>query len=93
MKKKILVFLICCAMFGCVATGCDYKDVENVEEAEKSDSVDSSSMFVCIEETGSWAVVYHKETKVMYAVSEGSYNHGTFTMLVNADGTPMVWEK
>ena len=83
-------------MFGCIATGCDYKNVKSIEQsesAEKSDSVDSSSMFVCIEETASFSVVYHKETKVMYAVSGGSYNYGTFTMLVNADGTPMVWEK
>lgn len=24
--------------------------------------------------------------------SEDSYNHGTFTLLVNADGTPMIYE-
>lgn len=30
--------------------------------------------------------------KVMYAVSGGAYNNGTFTLLVNPDGTPMLWE-
>jgi hypothetical protein len=40
-----------------------------------------------------WAtIVYHKETKVMYAVSRNTYNYGTFCLLVNADGTPMLWE-
>lgn len=37
-------------------------------------------------------VVYHKDTKVMYAVSHSCYNIGTFTVLVNPDGTPMLYE-
>lgn len=45
-----------------------------------------------VEDMSTWKVVYHKKTKVMYAVSDGSYNYGTFTLLVNADGTPMIWE-
>lgn len=50
-------------------------------------------MFVCIETTMNWKVVYHKETKVMYAVSFGSYNIGTFTPLYNADGTLQIYEE
>lgn len=46
------------------------------------------SMFVIVEYCGSWSVVYHKHAKVMYAVGHDS---GTFTMLANADGTPMLW--
>ncbi len=49
-------------------------------------------MFVKVESSTYYDVVYHSETKVMYAVSDGSYNRGTFTLLVNADGTPMLWE-
>ena len=49
-------------------------------------------MFVEREEANRWIIVYHKETKVMYAVSYGSYNIGTFTLLVNADGTPMLYK-
>ena len=33
-----------------------------------------------------------RETKVMYAISLGVYNSGTFCQLVNQDGTPMLWE-
>lgn len=29
---------------------------------------------------------------IMYAISDGYYNHGTFTVLLNPDGTPMLWE-
>ena len=49
-------------------------------------------MFIEVEQAMCWKIVYHKETKVMYAVSDGSYNHGTFTLLVNAYGTPMLYK-
>lgn len=52
---------------------------------------ETPSMFVVIEETSSWGVVYHRDSKVMYAVSRGSYNAGTFEPLLNPDGTPMLW--
>lgn len=34
-----------------------------------------------------------EEAKVMYAVSYGTSNCGTFTLLVDADGKPMLWEE
>lgn len=78
MKKIIaIVIVLCVFMCGCTS-------VETVER-------ESSSMFVKVESAESWDVVYHRETKVMYVVSDGSYNHGTFTLLVNPDGTPMVY--
>lgn len=53
-----------------------------------------SSMFIIIEENlpNDYLIAYHKDTKVMYAVSQGSYNYGNFTLLVNADGTPMTYK-
>lgn len=62
----------------------------SLEDEPKSNT--DTSMFVQLEKTDYWRVVYHKDTKVMYAVSIGSYNSGNFTLLVNADGTPMLWE-
>ncbi len=56
-------------------------------------SASSEPMFVEVYESTYWSVVYNSETKVMYVVSDGSYNRGTFTLLVNADGTPMVWDE
>ena len=93
MKKKtkrilagIAAFLIIisCVLF---CTGC----VKN--EAESVAVEDTPSMFIEVERTTSWRIVYHKNTKVMYAVSFATYNCGTFTLLVNADGTPMLWEE
>ena len=49
-----------------------------------------TSMFVEVEVTEYWRIVCHKETKVMYAVSCG-VSFGVFTLLVNADGSPMIY--
>lgn len=60
---------------------------------DKSESnAKTQSMFGYVEFGSNYEIVYHKETKVMYAISDGSYNHGTFTLLVNPDGTPMLYE-
>lgn len=37
--------------------------------------------------------VYHKDTKVMYAIFYGYHNQGGFTMLVNPDGSPMLYKE
>jgi hypothetical protein len=60
--------------------------------SEVEDKTSDKSEFVIVESADIWYVVYHKKTKVMYVVSNGTYNRGTFTLLVNADGTPMIWE-
>lgn len=84
MKKiKVLVIALLCVV---LIAGCS-KKIESV-----NDNKEDTSMFVLIEREGTWAVVYHKETKVMYVVSYGAYNAGTFTLLVDADGKPMLWE-
>ena len=77
--KKIIAIVIGLCVFLCGCTS-----VETVEN-------ESSSMFVRIESAETWDVVYHKETKVMYVVSDGSRHRGAFTLLVNPDGTPMIY--
>ena len=84
MKRKLAYILILSML---LLSGCGERVVESVNNNNKD-----TSMFVIIEQTGTWDIVYHKETKVMYAVSCGAYNNGTFTLLVDADGKPMLWE-
>lgn len=79
MKKIIALVIVVLAV---VLTGC----------SEVEEKTSGKSEFVIVEGTSSWYIVYSKKTKVMYAVSQGAYNGGTFTLLVNADGTPMIWE-
>lgn len=55
----------------------------------------SPSMFVMVENNKAhfFDVVYHKDTKVMYSVSDGEHNRGVLTVLVGADGKPLLWEE
>ena len=81
-RKMIVILLIVMTMLtGCGAT------------VEKKTTNFSMSMFVLVEKTDAWHIVYHKDTKVMYAISMGGYNRGTFTVLVDTEGKPMLWEE
>lgn len=73
--KKLLIFLcMICTLSFC---GCN-RTLLNGESA-----------FLVVEHNTLWdyAIVYHKETKVMYSVS----TYGEFTVLVNPDGTPLLY--
>ena len=84
-------FIAIMALILCVCL-CSCNTVQRQEDLDKSPSGTKTSMFILLEEESDcWWIVYHKDTKVMYAVSDGFYNGGTFTLLVNADGTPMVY--
>ena len=61
-------------------------------EAKEVDDTNDGNTFILVDADYHCWVVYHKDTKVMYAVSRAPNNIGTYTLLVNADGTPMIWE-
>ena len=87
--KKLIVLLMAIALCACLFVGCAGSSVSTSSTYNE----DAPSMFVTVEYVGEyWRVVYHKDTKVMYVVSSGSYNRGTFTVMLNPDGTPMIWE-
>lgn len=87
--KKIILFLVAVLM---LVTICACAP----NQTESSEVKDMPSMFVEIEEIRNLRVVYHKDTKVMYVVCMASYNRkdlpSNFTLLVNSDGTPMLYE-
>lgn len=84
MKKTaiaiVVMVLLCAVLTGCVRTATE----------ERPQQV---SRFVQVEKAGAYCVVYDKETKVMYAVSFYGAGSGVFTLLVNADGSPKLWEE
>lgn len=84
--KKIISITLAISLMCLVFTGCGYSKVESKADPK------NPSMFVTVEDGGSWNVVYHRDTKVMYAISASSYNYGNFALLVNPDGSPMLWE-
>lgn len=65
-------------------TGCGAK----VDKETQSET----SRFMELERTDGWMIVADKETGVMYSVSNGGYNRGTFTLLVDENGKSLVWE-
>lgn len=87
MKNKIICLILSVLCLGAI-TACDYTHVEEYDEDKPT-----TSMFVVVEQAGVWKIVYHKETKVMYAISCGYYNTGTFTLLVDENGEPLLWEE
>lgn len=84
MKAKAIILAVIACMVLRVLSSCN--------RVETAKGKDSTSMFVIVETTAAWDVVYHKDIKVMYAVSTGSNNVGTFTLLVDADGKPMIYD-
>ena len=83
-RIKLLMFglLLSCLLIGCDTT----KAVDNNSEP-------TTNTFITVEQTLSYRIVYHRKTKVMYTMSLGGYNAGDFTLLVNPDGSPMVYEE
>lgn len=53
---------------------------------------EDNSMFVQVEKKLLYRVLYHKDTKVMYTMSTYGQGAGAFCVMVNADGTPMIWD-
>lgn len=84
MKNLIAVVLVTVMLLS--MTACTTK---RTSEAVKG----KDSRMIEIEDTASYCIVYDKYTKVMYAVSDGMYNYGTFTLLVDANGSPLLYNE
>lgn len=83
MKKLIALILIVISLMA--LTSCNTKRTSEVVKGERS-------RMIYIEEADLYCIVYDKNTKVMYAVSDGPYNSGIFTLLVDANGNPLLYQ-
>lgn len=83
MKKKIATILILSVATVTALGGCKGLDTTETE---------SKSTFVKVEAGTEWRIMYDKETKVMYVMSTGYQNKGTFTVLVDENGKPKLWK-
>ena len=86
MKRLFAIIIALALCFALCACGGNRVEISN--------DGNKPSRFVVIDYNSlyDFYVAYDRETKVMYAVSDGSYNRGSFTMLVNADGTPLLYK-
>ena len=89
MKKYIISVIAIILLTLLVFTSCQANSAENDSNYRN----DNASMFVYVEHGDTWNIVYNKYTKVMYAVSFGGKAYGNFTLLVNADGSPMIYDE
>lgn len=55
-------------------------------------SILKGGKFFTVINESSFRVVYDKDTMVMYAVSEGKYNSGNLTLLVDENGKPLLYQ-
>lgn len=83
MKKTVLIIAL--VLLAAILSGC----AQTVIEEEKP----KLSIFVQVERGGSYSVVYDREEKVMYTISNYGAGSGVFTLLVNADGSPKLWKE
>lgn len=94
--KILIISCVVCMVIVAVAFICACFDptsgnemLENAVEAAMNDT----QTFVTVEILADAKIVYHRDTKVMFVVSNGFYNRGTFTLLVNPDGSPMLYQQ
>jgi hypothetical protein len=87
MKRWIVAALV--LALGLMLAGCarGKVDAEQIANAEAD-----NRMFMEVSDEISGRVLVDKVTGVMYWASDNSYNRGNLTLLVNADGTPRIWE-
>ena len=77
MRKMIIVFLL-----GIIClTGC-----------AKETEPDEQRRFFTVEKYQNFIIVCDRNTDVLYAVSDGGYNSGNFTLLVDVDGKPLLYD-
>lgn len=87
--KKIIQIFILLTMFGfglLFLTGCSEIDYTNEHYA--SSFKDTGRFVEIYNYNNGYHIYYDKETMVEYVAAGGNY----FTMLVNADGTPYLYE-
>ena len=107
-KKILMLLLVLImpiiVLTGCGAE--DNKTIQLEQEEYSNYEILDGITFVCVAKPKSekgYSVYVHKETKVIYLVYENNhlsgaastkYAYGYFgiTPLLNADGTPMLWE-
>lgn len=82
MFKKILIVIIFTILI-LTLTGCTINKQEAI----------GLNRFRLISDEGSFKLYYDKETRVVYAVSDGYYNLGAVTLLVDKDGKPLTYDK
>ena len=87
MKNKALAMIILLAV---ILSGCRGERTVQSEAKKEQDSY--NTYFVRISSEWAGDVVYDSRTGVQYWRSNGDYNRGTLTVLLDADGKPLIYK-
>ena len=92
--RKLQLTLVICIIMAVLFAACAGSKAEPANAVSVIDTKeDYNNVFEQIGYGNGYNIVYHKQTKVMYVVSDVAYNRGNFTLLVNPDGTPMIYKE
>ena len=86
MKNKTLILIL---LLATTLLGCDERTIQN-EAKKEQDSYNTYFIRISSEYCGD--IVYDSRTGVQYWRSSGAYNGETLTVLVDADGKPLVYK-
>lgn len=84
MKKRVALILVALLVI-LLLSGCAAQTDGTVGDETQP------GHFKLIKQNLSYAIVYDTSTGVMYTMSTNTHNYGSFTLLVNADGSPRIW--
>lgn len=92
--RKLQLTLVICIIMAMLFAACAGSKAEPANAASVIDTrEDYNNVFEQVGYGEDYIIVYHKQTKVMYVVSAEYRNRGNFTVLVNPDGTPMIYKE
>lgn len=86
MKNKALIMIM---LLTTILSGCGERTIQN--EAKKEQDA-YNTYFIRISSEYCGDIVYDSRTGVQYWRSAGGYNSGTLTLLVDADGKPLIYK-
>ena len=92
MKKKVLALIFSVTVLSSQLIGCNGLNYAEVGKSYDTQNENINSMFIEVEDTGEWKIVYDKETKVMYSVATYGSGTGQFALLVDENGNPKLWD-
>lgn len=92
--RKLQLTLAICIIMAVLFAACAGSKAEPANAVSVIDTKeDYNNVFEQIGYGNGYIIVYHTQTKVMYVVSDEYRNKGNFTLLVNPDGTPMIYRE
>lgn len=90
MKKLILLALILAMALSLFACG-DVSEDGNTNVAWNAHRICEGVTLVKVVDVGSYEILVHEETGVMYLSLYGSYQSG-LTVMLDENGNPLIWE-